>query len=148
MQQKIKDELKKAMLEKNMDRVGVMRGINAAFTNELVVQGRPPTEILTENDCLKVIKKEIKKRKDSIEQFTAAGRTDLSESETMEMNILQEFVPAQMSREEIKNKISQKLSESPIDVSKKAQFIGQMMKEFGGQADGSLVKEIIDELLK
>ncbi|MEI6352548.1 MAG: GatB/YqeY domain-containing protein [Candidatus Nomurabacteria bacterium] len=148
MQENIKAEIKKAMIAKEMDRLGVLRMLSAAFTNELVSIGKMPTDLLTDDEAIKVIKKEVKKRKDSIDQFTTAGRPELAESETAEMVVLEEFLPAQMSREEIVTKISAKLAESPIDPTKKGQFVGTMLKELGSNADGSLVKEVIDELVK
>jgi uncharacterized protein YqeY len=153
MQEQIKAELKKSMMERNADRTGVMRGIMAAFTTELVSEqriasGKTSADPLTDEECVKIIKREVKKRKDSIEQYNAAGRPELAESETMEMNILNEFLPAEMSREEIIARVSAKIAEAPVDPAKKGQFIGMMMKELGSSADGSLVKEVIDELVK
>ena len=148
MQEQIKAELKKAMVEKNMERLGVIRMISAAFTNELVTLGRMPTDILSDEESTKVLKREAKKRKEMIDQYTEAGRPELAEEESFEMNILNEFLPAQMSREEIFSKISEKLATYPVDVTKKGQFIGSMLKELGDTADGSIVKEIIDELVK
>ncbi|MFO0743559.1 MAG: GatB/YqeY domain-containing protein [Candidatus Paceibacterota bacterium] len=148
MQETIKAEIKKAMMEKNMERLGVLRMLSAAFTNELVSMSKMPTETLTDEEALKVIKREVKKRKDSIDQFTNAGRPELAEDETAEMKILEEFLPAQMTREEVVAKVSAKLAESPIDPTKKGQFMGMMMKELGTNVDGNLVKEVIDELVK
>lgn len=148
MQEQIKAELKKAMVEKNMERLGVIRMISAAFTNELVTLGRMPTDTLSDEESTKVLKREAKKRKEMIDQYTEAGRPELAEEESFEMNILNEFLPTQMSREEIFNKISEKLATDPVDATKKGQFIGSMLKELGDTADGSIVKEIIDELVK
>ena len=148
MQEQIKAELKKAMVEKNMERLGVIRMISAAFTNELVTLGRMPTDILSDEESTKVLKREAKKRKEMIDQYTEAGRPELAEEESFEMNILNEFLPAQMSREEIFSKISEKLATDPVDATKKGQFVGIMLKELGDTADGSIVKEIIDELVK
>lgn len=148
MQEQIKAELKKAMMEKNMDRLNVLRMISAAFTNELVTLGRMPTDALSDEEVMKVLKREVKKRKDSIEQYTNAGRPELAEEEVAEANVIEEFLPAQMSREEIFAKISEKIAAESVDPAKKGQFIGMMMKELGDTADGTLVKEIIDELVK
>jgi uncharacterized protein YqeY len=148
MQETIKAEIKKAMMEKNMERLGVLRMLSAAFTNELVSMSKMPTDALTDEEALKVIKREVKKRKDSIDQFTTAGRPELAEGETAEMKVLEEFLPAQMTREEVVAKISAKLAESPIDPTKKGQFVGMIMKELGTNVDGAMVKEVIDELVK
>ncbi|MDI9354991.1 MAG: GatB/YqeY domain-containing protein [Cyanobium sp. MAG06] len=110
MQDIIKTKLKESMLAKDSVRVQVYRGLTSAFTNELVAQGRPPQEILTDEDCLKVVKKLVKQRKDSIEQFTAGGREDLATDEKAELAILMELLPAQMSEIEIEEFIKNKLS--------------------------------------
>lgn len=146
MQEQIKSALKPAMIAKDTVRVGTIRMILAAFTNELVTQGRPPTEPLSDDDCMKVIKRLAKQRKDSIEQFIAGGRPELAEDEKAELTVLEEFLPAQMSEQEIEEKVKVKLAECPLDPTKKGQFVGTMMKELGSNADGALVKAVIDKL--
>lgn len=153
MQEQIKAELKKAMMEKNADRLSVLRMLSAAFTNEMVSEarissGKASDEPLTDEEVLKVLKREAKKRKDSIDQYTNAGRPELAEDEMSEMKIIEEFLPPQMSREEIMKKVSERLVKETIDPTKKGQFIGSMMKELGSNVDGGIVKEVIDELLK
>ena len=139
-------EIKPAMIAKDTVRLGTLRMILAAFTNELVTQGHPPTDPLSDLDCMKVIKRLSKQRKDSIEQFTRGGRPELADDERAELAIIEGFLPAQMSEEEIESKVKAKLQESPLDPSKKGQFIGMMMKELGDTADGVMVKVVIDRL--
>jgi uncharacterized protein YqeY len=146
MQEKIKSEIKAAMIAKDSVRLGTLRLLSAAFTNELVTQGRPPQEPLSDEDCMKVIKRLAKQRKDSIEQFIAGGRPDLAESEKAELAVVESFLPAQMSEMDIEEKVKAKLAQSPLDRTKKGQFIGMMMKELGDTADGALVKRVIDKL--
>lgn len=147
MQENIKAEIKKAMLARDAVRLGTLRMLSAAFTNELVSQGRPPTDPLSDEDCMKVIKRLAKQRKDSMEQFIAGGRPELAEDEKNELAILEELLPAQMSEEQIEAAVKAKLSESLIDSTKKGMFVGQMMKELGANADGALVKAVIDRLV-
>lgn len=97
MQETIKAAIKPAMIAKDTVRLGTLRLIVAAFTNELVTQGRPPTDPLSDEDCLKVIKRLSKQRKDSIDQFVAGGRPELAEDEKAELAIIEEFLPAQMT---------------------------------------------------
>ncbi|MEI6810716.1 MAG: GatB/YqeY domain-containing protein [Candidatus Nomurabacteria bacterium] len=146
MQEKIKAEIKPAMIARDTVRLGTLRMIIAAFTNELVTQGRPPTDPLSDDDCMKVIKRLSKQRKDSIEQFIAGGRPELADDEKAELAIIEEFLPAQISETEIENAVKAKLAESPLDPTKKGQFVGTMMKELGSNADGALVKSVIDRL--
>ena len=146
MQEQIKSALKPAMIAKDTVRLGTLRMLIAAFTNELVTQGHPPTDPLSDADCMKVIKRLSKQRKDSIEQFIAGGRPELAEDEKAELAIIEEFLPAQMSEAEIESKVAAKLAASPLDPTKKGQFVGIMMKELGDTADGSMVKAVIDRL--
>lgn len=147
MQEKIKSEIKVAMIAKEMEKLQVLRLISAAFTNELVAQGHPPTEKLSDDDCMKVLKKMAKQRKDSIEQFVSGGRPELAEDEKKELEIIEAMLPAQMSESEIEEKVKAKLAGEPIDASKKGQLVGAMMKELGGNADGAVVKAVIDRLV-
>lgn len=146
MQEKIKSALKPAMIAKDSVRVGTIRMIMAAFTNELVTQGHPPTDPLSDADCMKVIKRLSKQRKDSIEQYISGGRPELAEDEKAELAVIEEFLPTQMTEAEIESKVAQKLAESPLDPTKKGQFVGTMMKELGDTADGAVVKAVIDRL--
>ncbi len=146
MQEKIKAEIKAAMIAKDAVRLGTLRMLSAAFTNELVTQGRPPQEPLSDEDCMKVVKRLAKQRKDSMEQFIAGGRPELADDEKNELTIIESFLPAQMSEEEIEARVKAKLEVSPLDPTKKGQFIGMMCKELGDTADGATVKAVIDRL--
>lgn len=146
MQEQIKAGIKGAMIAKDTVRLGTLRMLTAAFTNELVTQGRPPTDPLSDEDCMKVIKRLAKQRKDSIEQFVAGGREDLAADEKAELVVIEEFLPAQMTEAEIESRVAAKLAESPLDPTKKGQFVGTMMKELGSTADGAMVKAVIDRL--
>ena len=146
MQEKIKAEIKPAMIARDTVRLGTLRMIVAAFTNELVAQGHPPTDPLSDEDCMKVIKRLSKQRKDSIEQFIAGGRPELAEDERAELAVIEGFLPTQMTETEIESKVAAKLASSPLDPTKKGQFIGMMMKELGDTADGAMVKAVIDKL--
>ena len=146
MQDKIKAEMKAAMMARETDRLQVMRMISAAFTNELVSQGHPPTDLLSDEDAMKVIKRLANQRKDSITQFIAGGREDLASDEKNELTIIQTLLPAQMSEEEIRTKVAAKIAEGSVDKSKKGPFMGMMMRELGDSADSAMVKAVIDEL--
>lgn len=146
MQEKIKAEIKAAMIAKDAVRLGTLRMLSAAFTNELVSQSRPPQEPLSDEDCMKVIKRLAKQRKDSIEQFTSGGRPELAADEQAELDVIESFLPTQMSEADIEARVQAKLAEFPFDPTKKGQFIGMMCKELGDTADGATVKAVIDRL--
>ena len=144
----IKEQIKEAMKAKDAVRLGVLRGLVTAFTNELVATKRTPQEELTDEQALAVISRAVKQRKDSIDQFTKGGRADLAENEKAELTILETYLPAQMARDEVMKIAKTKMSELGItDASKKGMFMGALMKELRGKADGDTVKSVVDELL-
>lgn len=148
LQTNIRGEMVAAMKAKEAERLGTLRGILAACTNELVAKGRKPQEELTDEEVLAVIKRLVKQRKDSIEQFRSGNREDLAVKEEVELKILETYLPAQMNREEIE-KVARALKEKLgiTDKSQTGQFMGAVMKELKGQADGAVVKEIVNGIL-
>lgn len=144
----IKGQIKEAMLAKETVRLTVLRDLLSKFTNELVAKGRMPQDKLTDEEALAVIKRAVKQRKDSIEQFVAGGRPELAEDEKGELAFLEGYLPQTMSREEIMKVALAKKEELQVsDKSKAGMFMGALMKEFKGQADGNDVKAVVDEIL-
>jgi len=147
LQQQIKDELKEAMKARDSVRTIVLKGLLSAFTNELVAQKKKPSEDLPDNDALNVIRRAVKQRKDSIEQFRKGGREDLAENEEKESEVLNGYLPAMMSKEEIEAIAKAKKEEMGIeDKTKMGMLMGALMKELGGKADGGDVKEVVEGL--
>lgn len=147
LQTTIRESLKDAMRAKDQVKLSVIRGLSAAFTNELVTLKRKPDGELTDEEALVVIAREARKRKDAIEQFTQGGRPELAEAEQQELAILETYLPAQMSREEIEHFVQEKkTSLGTPEPSQKGMFMGTIMKELKGKADGALVKEVVDAL--
>ena len=144
----IKDTVKEAMKSKNAVRLGVVRGLVAAFTNELVSLKRLPTDELSDEEVLNVIRRGVKQRKDSIEQFSKGGREDLVESEKAELTILETYLPQMMSKDEVMKVAQVKMTEMGItDKAKAGQLMGAIMKDLKGKAGGDVVKQAVDELL-
>jgi Uncharacterized conserved protein len=107
-----------------------------------------PEEFLTDEEAIIVIKRATNQRKDSIEQFEKAGRVDLAGPEKAELALLETYLPAQMSREEIMAFVQAKMAERGATSKAEAgAFIGGLMKELKGKAEGSEVKAVVDSLL-
>ena len=136
-----------AMKAKDAVRLSVIRGLLSSFTNEAVAKKRKPDEELSDDEALSVISRAVKQRKDSIEQFEKGGRTDLAELEKAELIILETYLPAQMSREEVVKFVSSKLEGKTLDPNAKGKTMGEIMRELKGKADGTIVKESIDSIL-
>ncbi len=148
----LKTQMIEAMKAKDATRLSVIRGLLSAFTNELKGSsprqgGAGPDEFLTDEEVLNVISRAVKQRKDSIEQFTKGGRTDLVEAEQAELLILNSWLPAQMSEDEIRAFVVAKIASDGPTKEKAGQFTGLVMKELKGRADGGLVKRTVDNLL-
>lgn len=145
----IRERLKDAMRSKDQVALDTYRGIISAFTNELVAAGKTPQDEVTDDIALAVIKKTIKQRRDAISQFEAAGRNDLAESDKAQLALLEHFMPAQMSEDEIKAIALKKKEELGVtDTAKLGILVGAVMKETGGNADGQVVKKIVEDLFK
>lgn len=147
IQEDIKAKIKEAMIAKDAVRLDVLRGMSAAFTNELVSKGRKPQDALPDEEALAVIMRLGKQRKDSIDQFAKGGREDLVAEETAQLKVIEEFLPEMMSREDVEKVAKAKQAELGItDPTKKGMLMAGVMKDLKGKADGMLVKEVVDSL--
>ncbi len=147
LHEQIKSEIKQAMLKKEVVRLAVVRGLSAAFVNELVAKKRKPDEWLTDDEALAVVKRGVKQRQDSIEQFKAGNRADLVEAEAAELAVLKTYLPPELSTEIIEQAVRAKMAELQItDKKDMGKLTGAVMKDLKGQADGGAVKAVIEKL--
>jgi uncharacterized protein YqeY len=145
----IKEQLKKAMKERNQPALDVYRSTLSACTNELVSFGKTPHDTLTDEETLKVIMRIVKGRKDSIAQYEQAGRNDLVEEEKAQLAYLLAFLPEQMADEKILEIAKEKQSTLGItDKSKIGILVGAVMKDVAGKADGQTVKKVVEGLFE
>jgi len=148
LQDRILSELVQAMKEKNTQKLGVLRMVKAAFL--LAAKEKPLSDgsgnTLSDEEAIAILKREAKKRKDSAEAFIAGSRKDLADVELAELAIIQEYLPAQMSQEAL-----QAIVTSVIAQKGKENFgavMGAVMQQVAGQADGALVREVVNNCLK
>lgn len=144
MIEQLKADMKTAMKAKERERLTVIRAILAAFTNELVAQGKSPTSDLSEEDQIKVMRKELKRRKEAASQFVDGGRQDLADNELFEATVIEAYLPQLMSKEEIEKVVDEALASQEGEINK-GKFMGMLMGQLKGKADGTLVKEVVDE---
>jgi uncharacterized protein YqeY len=143
----LKGALKDAMKSKDAAKLRTVRSMLTAFTNELVATGKKPQDTLDDQGALGVVKRLAKQRKDSIEQYENAGRTDLSAAEKEELAVLESYLPQMMSQDEIRPIVEAKKAELGItDKSKMGMLVGAAMKELAGKADGADVKAVAESL--
>ena len=144
----LKQSIPDALRAHDETRLRTVRSLVTAMTNEVVAKKRKPNEFLTDEEAIIVLKRAASQRRDSIEQFEKASRNDLVEPEKAELAIIESYLPAQMSREEIMKVAKMKMAE--LGISNKAdagKFTGALMKELKGNADGGEVKAVVDNLL-
>lgn len=135
------------MLARDTAKVAVLRALMADFTNELVAKKRMPQDALTDAEALEVIKRAVKKRLDSIDQFKSGGRQDLADAEEAEVALLKPFLPQMMSQDEIRPIAEAKKAEMGVtDKAKAGQLMGAIMKDLKGKADGADVKIVVESL--
>ena len=147
LQTQIKSDMVTAMKAREALKVEVLRGLMSSCTNELVSLKRLPTEELSDQEVLTVIRREVKKRKDAYEQFTKGNRPELAQKEEAERVMLEAYLPAMMSQDDIRKIAEAKKAEMGVTDKKEAgKFMGALMKDLQGKADGTDVKAVIDSL--
>lgn len=145
LDEKITEELKKAIKESDKVRMDALRSIRAGLL-ELKKSGL--NREITEEDEIKILKSLVKKRKEAIELYEKGGRQDLAEKERQEMEIIKQFLPAEIGEDEIRNFLNNLIQElGAKSISDLGKIMGRAMKDLKGKADGSLVQKIARELL-
>lgn len=142
----IKDAMKEAMKARDSLSVQTLRGIMAACTNELVAKGNKPTDEMDDALVLTILKRLAKQRRDSADQFEKGNRPELAAKEMEELKIIETYLPQMARREDIENVARAKKEELNVDAAGKGKLMGIVMKELQGNADGGLVKEVVDSL--
>jgi len=144
LKEKIKSDLKDAMKGGDVVARGVLRLLSSDIKNEEIARKKE----LIDDDILKIIKKDIKRHKESIEQYKTGGRKDLAEQEEKELKILEKYIPEQMNENEIRKIIINAIKKSrALGISDFGKVMGMAMKEIGGNADGNVVSRIVKEEL-
>lgn len=145
--EQLRTDLKEAMKARDEVRLRTVRGLITMATNELVAKKQKPDEILDDASILVVFKRAAKQRKDSIEQFEKGDRPDLASIERSELAVIETYLPETMSREKVVEIAKAKKEELSItDKAKIGILMGAVMKETKGEADGTVVKEVVEGL--
>ncbi|NUQ80082.1 MAG: GatB/YqeY domain-containing protein [Bacteroidetes bacterium] len=148
IRQSIADQMKDAMRQKDSVRLDTLRSIKAALLEKEISLRQGGAAELSDAEELQVVTNLAKKRRDSIEQFTAAGRTDLAEKESKELAILITFLPEQLSAESVAKRLKELIAETGATSMKDlGKVMPLAMKEFKGRADGKLVQDTLKTLL-
>ena len=142
--EQVRADLTAAMKAQDKERLSVVRMLQSALKNEQIHLGHE----LSDEEAMSVIRKSVKQRQDSIEQYTNANRTELADKERAEMELLKAYLPPELSEEELESGLREIIASTGAQSKKD---MGKVMKEatarFKGRADGRKIQEVVSRLL-
>ena len=146
LEAKIMDQMKEAMKAKDSVALEALRAIKSAIILAKTESGA--TDTLTEEQEIKMLQRLVKMRKDSAEIFTKQNRPDLAEPELAQIAVIEKFLPAQLSEEEVEAIISKIIAETGASgIASMGKVMGLATAQIGGQAEGKVISGIVKKLL-
>ncbi|BBE31851.1 hypothetical protein OSSY52_19920 [Tepiditoga spiralis] len=143
LKEKLMEDLKKFMKEKNQIALNTVKLLRSEIKKAEIDTQKE----LNDDEIIKIIKKQVKMRNESIKQFKDAGRNDLVVNEEKEIAFLKNYLPEEMSEEEIKNIISSIIKEMNATPKQFGLVMKTAIQKIGNQADGSIISKIVKEIL-
>ncbi|HEY2083287.1 MAG TPA: GatB/YqeY domain-containing protein [Verrucomicrobiae bacterium] len=145
LQERLSQDIKSAMLAKDADRLSTLRLLKSVIGYLLVER---KTETLSDGDFVGIVQKEVKKRRDAIEQFEKGGRPDLAEKEKKEIPVLETFLPKALAPEELEQLIKATIAETGATSKKDmGPVIKAVQAKAAGRADGKTISGLVGKLL-
>lgn len=146
---RVNDDLKAAMKAKDKTRLRALRSLRSALSNKQIEQREGGTEpVLSDQDALAVVRKQVSQREDSIRQYEEAGREDLVEKEQEEIEVLEEYLPAELSDEELAERLDAIVEEvGATSMADMGPVMGRAMDELRGRVDGNRVRKMVQDRL-
>jgi len=147
LKDKIQEDLKQAMLAKEVEKLSTIRMLKSALQYFEIQKGGAGYEA-TDEDVMDVIGREIKKRRESIEIYEKGGRQELADKEKLELEILQTYLPEQMTEEEVQVLVNEAITQTGAKTMQDmGKVMGALMPKTKGKADGQLVSSVVREKL-
>ena len=147
LREQIIADLKDAMRSGNTSKRDTLRMLDSAIKNREIEKRKRETG-LDEEEILEVVSRSVKQHIDSIKQFEQGGRPELAEREKVELEILQAYLPKQMSQEEVAAVVKQMIDRlGATSASEMGKVMGSVMAELKGKADGNVVRELVAKKL-
>jgi uncharacterized protein YqeY len=149
MRDKITSAMKTAMREKEADRLATLRLINAAIKDrDIALRGEGNIDGVADKDILAILAKMVKQRHDSVAQYDAAGRKDLADRERFEIKVIEEFLPKQLSEDEVKAAVQKAITSVGAEsIRDMGRVMGVLKSSYAGQMDfgkaGGAVKQLL-----
>lgn len=148
LKEQIGEDIKTAMKAKDKLRLQTVRGIKKAILDKEVELRPQGQDSLTPEQEIELLSQQAKQRRDSIQQFTNAGRDDLAEQESQELAIIETYLPEQLSDEEVARVIDELIAASGATTMKDlGKVMGPAMKQLKGKADGKKIQELVKSKL-
>ena len=150
MRSELDENLKEAIKSQEKQRVATLRLINAAIKDrDIAVRSEENTEGVSDDEIILILSNMVKQRKQSIIQYEEGGRIELAEREREEIKIIQEFLPNQLTNEEIQAEISKIIdAEEQLTIKDMGKIMGELKNKFSGRMDFGKASEIVKALLK
>jgi len=146
LEEKIENEFKAAMKQRDVIKISTLRMLKADINNLKLDHNKKK---LTDEEIIKIIQRQVKQHKDSIEQFGKGKREDLVEKEKKELDILLRYMPEQLSEEELKKIVALVVQEvGAADKSAMGKVMKAVMEKVKGRAGGKKVSQIVSGMLK
>jgi len=142
---RVQEAMKSAMKERDTVRLETLRMVKAALL--LKEKSTARTEEMSEDEAISTLRSEVRKRKESIETYKQLGKAEEVAKLEKEVAVIEEFLPQQMSRDEVVQRVKQYLAEHP-EINHAGKLTGAMKKELGERVDGKLLNEVCRELLE
>jgi uncharacterized protein YqeY len=145
LSERLNEDMKQAMKNQEKFKLSVIRMVRSTIKNVEIDQRKT----LDDNEVLDILSREIKQRKDSLQEFEKAGRSDLADPLKLEIAIIAEYMPQQLSDDEVKTIVQQTIQE--VGASSKADMgkvMGALMPKVKGRADGKLVNQLVQQFLQ
>ena len=147
LMKRIDEDLISAMKARDTFTTTVLRGLKSDIKNAQIAGGTRGEEISDEK-IIEILSSAAKRRRDSIEQFTAGNRKDLADKETVELEIIQRYLPKQLSEDEVREIVTATIDEEGVESLKElGKLMKALMPKLKGKADGKLISSLVKEIL-
>jgi len=142
--ERLDQDMKQAMKDRAVLKLSVIRMVKAALKNEEIDKGR----LLSDDEVLTILTRELKQRRESLHEFEKAGRVELASKSREEIDVLSAYLPAQLSEDEIRDIVREGIAATNASSKKEmGKVMGAIMPKVKGRADGNLVQKIVSEEL-
>jgi len=147
IREQILNDIKEAMKAREVEKRDVLRSLDSMIKNEEIAMGKRE-EGLNDDNIIVLVKRAIKQRRDSAEQFRSGNRDELAQKEEREIDFIEKYLPVQMSEDDVRDIVEKIIDEvGATSKSDMGKVMGSAMGAVGDAADGSVVRKIVEELL-